>query len=182
MAPVVALSGFMGSGKTTVGRLAAAALGWTFVDLDDEIERRERCSIGEIFARGGEAAFRHVELDALRGVLARQGADDGTVLGLGGGTLTQAEARALLATRSTTVFLAVSPEVAWERVRGSGRPLAVSWEAFSALFVLRAGAYQESADLVIDTEALTPAEVADRVVRSVDPSVVRSVDSSVTPS
>ena len=164
----------MGSGKTTVGRLAAAALGWTFVDLDDEIERRERCSIGEIFARGGEAAFRQVELDALQGVLARQGADDGMVLGLGGGTVTQAEARALLATRSTMVLLAVSPEVAWERVRGSGRPLAVSWEAFSALFGLRAGAYQESADLVIDTEALTPAEVADRVVRSVDPSVTRS--------
>jgi shikimate kinase len=174
VAPVVALSGFMGSGKTTVGRLAAAALGWTFVDLDDEIERRERCSIGEIFARGGEAAFRHVELDALQGVFARQEADDGLVLGLGGGTVTQTEARAILATRSTMVLLAVSPEVAWERVSGSGRPLAVSWEAFSALLGLRADVYQESADLVIDTEALTPAEVADRVVRSVNSSVTRS--------
>ncbi len=180
MAPVVALSGFMGSGKTTVGRLAAAALGWTFVDLDDEIERRERCSIGEIFARGGEAAFRLVELDALQGVFARQGADDGMVLGLGGGTVTQAEARALLATQQHHGPAGRVAEVAWERVRGSGRPLAVSWEAFSALFGLRAGSYRESADLVIDTEALTPAEVADRVVRSVDPSMVRPVDSSVT--
>ena len=167
MAPVVALSGFMGSGKTTVGRLVAVALGWKFVDLDDEVERRERCPIGQIFARGGETAFRRVELEVLQGVLAAQGADDGLVLGLGGGTLTQAEARVLLAAHSTVVYLAVSPDVAWERVRGTGRPLAVSWEAFSALSGGREGAYQESADLVIDTQALTPAEVADRVVRSV---------------
>ena len=123
----------MGSGKTTVGRLVAAALGWTFVDLDDEVERRERCPIGQIFAQEGEAAFRRVELEVLREVLAAHGADEGLVLGLGGGTLTQAEARALLARRSTVIYLAVSPDVAWERVRGTGRPLAVSWEAFTAL-------------------------------------------------
>lgn len=167
MAPVVALSGFMGSGKTTVGRLVASALGWRFVDLDDEVERRERCPISEIFIRGGEAAFRRIELEVLQGVLAVQGEDDGLVLGLGGGTLTQAEARTLLATYGTVVYLAVSPEVAWERVRGTGRPLAASWEAFSALFGRREGVYQESADVVIDTEALTPHEVADRVVSSV---------------
>jgi shikimate kinase len=167
VAPVVALSGFMGSGKTTVGRLVAAALRWKFVDLDDEVERREGCPIGEIFTRGGEVAFRRIELEVLQGVLAAQGADDGLVLGLGGGTLTQAEARTLLATQSTVVYLAVSPDLAWTRVRGTGRPLAVSWEAFSALSDRREGAYEVSADLVIDTEALTPDEVADRVVRTV---------------
>ncbi len=167
MAPVVALSGFMGSGKSTVGRLVAAALGWRFTDLDDEVERRERCPIGEMFARGGEAAFRRVELEVLQDVLSAQAADDGLVLGLGGGTLTRAEARTLLAMHSTVVYLAVSPEVAWERVRGTGRPLAVSWEALSALSARRDGEYRESADLVVDTEALTPDEVADLVVRAV---------------
>lgn len=167
MASVVALSGFMGSGKSTVGRLVAAALGWTFVDLDDEVERREKCPIGQIFIHGGEAAFRQVEFEVLQAVLAARGADDGLVLGLGGGTLTQAEAGTLLARESTVVYLAVSPEVAWERVRGTGRPLAVSWEAFSALSREREGTYRESADLVIGTEAMTPDEVADRVVRAV---------------
>lgn len=167
MAPVIALSGFMGSGKTTVGRLVAVALGWKFVDLDDEVERRERCTIGEIFARGGEDAFRRIELEVLRGVLAAQEADDGLVLGLGGGTLSQTEARTLLATRGTVVYLAVPPEVAWARVRDTGRPLAVSWEAFSALSGQREGVYEESADVVIDTGALTPEEAADRVVRAV---------------
>ena len=167
MAPVVALSGFMGSGKSTVGRLVAAALGWRFTDLDDEVERRKRRPIAEMFALEGESAFRRVELEVLQDVLAARAPGDGLVLGLGGGTLTQAEARGLLAVDGTVIYLAVSPEVAWERVRGTGRPLAVSWEAFSALSVVRDGVYLESADLVIDTGVLTPDEVADRVVRSV---------------
>jgi len=167
VASLIALSGFMGSGKTTVGRLIAAALGWTFVDLDVEVERRELCPIGRIFAERGEAAFRRVELRVLREVLAAPGSEEGLVLGLGGGTLMQAEARALLAAQGKVIYLSVSPDVAWERVRGTGRPLAVSREAFIALFARREATYRESADLVIDTESLTPDEVADRAIHVV---------------
>lgn len=173
MAPsVVALSGFMGSGKTIVGRLVASALGRRFIDLDDEIERRERCTVADVFAREGETGFRRAELGTLEDVLAGLETDDGLVLALGGGTLTQTQACALLAAMGdvVVVHLQVLADEAWERVRNSGRPLAGSWEAFAALAAEREDAYRESADLVIDTAGLTPAEIAERVVQMVSSS------------
>lgn len=175
MAPaVVALSGFMGSGKTTAGRLVAATLGRRFVDLDHEVERREKCTVADVFAREGETGFRRAELAALEEVLggvapAASEADGGLVLALGGGTLTQAPARALLEARggAVVVYLQTLPEEAWERVEHSGRPLARSREAFAALAAEREDVYRESADLVIHTAGLTPLEVAERVVKMV---------------
>jgi shikimate kinase len=85
LAPVsvdrVVLTGFMGSGKTTVGRLLAERLGWTFHDLDDEIERRTGKTVPEIFAQSGEGAFRRQESAALASVLGQHH----IVLALGGG-------------------------------------------------------------------------------------------------
>lgn len=191
MAPaVIALSGFMGSGKTTVGRFVADALGSRFVDLDREVERRERCSVSDLFARDGEAGFRRAELAALGEVLAdvvlaavnaapgpaavnsgcagRAAARGGVVLALGGGALTRARARSLLKTKgAVVVYLHTPTQEAWKRVRGSGRPLAASWEAFAALAAERTDIYEESADVVIETTGLSPLEVAARVVNVV---------------
>ena len=64
--PGLYLVGFMGCGKTTIGRLAAARLGWSFADLDDDIEAAEGATISEIFAKRGEAEFRRIEAEALR--------------------------------------------------------------------------------------------------------------------
>jgi shikimate kinase len=77
----VVLTGFMGSGKTTVGRMLAERLGWTFHDLDDEIERRTGKTVPQIFAESGEAAFRRQESAALASLLGQHR----TVLALGGG-------------------------------------------------------------------------------------------------
>jgi shikimate kinase len=77
----IVLTGFMGSGKTTTGRLLAERLGWEFCDLDSEVERRDGRSVPQIFAEEGEAAFRHLESAALASLLGRKN----LVLALGGG-------------------------------------------------------------------------------------------------
>src|ERR1700749_3713805 len=77
----IVLTGFMGSGKSTVGPLLAAELGWAFLDLDTEIERRTGLTVPQIFAEQGEAAFRKEETAALAAVLGRTR----TVIALGGG-------------------------------------------------------------------------------------------------
>src|SRR5208282_4965089 len=80
------LTGFMGSGKTTVGPLVAERLGWSFVDVDDVIAAEAGCSIPELFRRDGEAAFREREHDAI----ARLAGGDALVLALGGGAIEDA--------------------------------------------------------------------------------------------
>src|ERR1039458_10313852 len=79
----IVLTGFMGSGKTTVGPLVASRLGWSFVDVDDAIEAEAGTTIAELFARHGEQAFRERE----RAAIARLAAGDGLVLALGGGAI-----------------------------------------------------------------------------------------------
>ena len=84
---VVCLTGFMGSGKSTVGRLLAAQLAWHFVDLDTEIERHTGLPIAQIFEQKGESVFRDIEHECLTRVLGRAWERDGRmVLALGGGT------------------------------------------------------------------------------------------------
>ncbi|HET7514684.1 MAG TPA: bifunctional shikimate kinase/3-dehydroquinate synthase [Gaiella sp.] len=139
----LALAGFMGSGKTTLGREAAARLGRTFVDLDDEIERRAGAAIAELFAKRGEAGFRELEEEVAREVL-RDG--EPAVVALGGGAVLSERTRADLAARAFTVLLDVEPEVAWRRVAGGDRPLAHDSDAFHALHRDRQPLYEEVAD------------------------------------
>ncbi len=89
MREMVALTGFMGTGKTTVGQALARLLGWSFFDLDCEIERRQKLAVREIFRLYGEAAFREIETATMRSVL--QQATDPAVLALGGGTFVEPE-------------------------------------------------------------------------------------------
>src|SRR5664279_4249184 len=85
--PIVVLTGFMGSGKTSTGRALAEMLRWEFIDLDEWIEREQQTSIREIFERFGEMEFRKIEQSALRRLLAECSCP--TVLALGGGTFAQ---------------------------------------------------------------------------------------------
>src|SRR5947208_17194666 len=95
------LVGFMGSGKTTVGRRLAKKLGWKFIDLDEEIERRERRPVAEIFREHGETHFRQIERDVFK-KLAVSAAADKSVMALGGGTFLDGENRAVAETRGLT--------------------------------------------------------------------------------
>src|SRR5574341_1520015 len=84
----VFLLGFMGCGKTTVGKLLSQRLGWSFLDVDEEIERRQGRTIRQIFEQDGEPYFRQVESELLEETLAR-GSKESLVVALGGGTIAQ---------------------------------------------------------------------------------------------
>jgi shikimate kinase/3-dehydroquinate synthase len=153
MAPLVALAGFMGSGKSSVGSVAARLLGWRFVDLDEQIVKSEGMPIAEFFVRHGEAEFRQREVEALRAVLpaSRGGVagDHGLVLALGGGTLQGPEAAAMLEEHGRVIFLDVDVDRAWERAHGKGRPLAQDPDAFRALLARRRPSYERTADWIL---------------------------------
>lgn len=154
----IALTGFMGCGKSSTGRALAERLGARSVDLDDEIVARSGRTIPDLF-RDGEAAFRAVELDTLRAVLGDASRAAGpTVLALGGGTLTLPEARELVFGRTLCVYLRTSLETIRRRI-GASDPSRPLFRDAEALFARREPVYALSA-LVIDTDGLAPGEVA----------------------
>ena len=138
----VALVGFMGAGKSTLGREVAERVGREFVDLDAEVENVTGRPIAELFGEG-EAFFRtkeaRVTLDRLRG-------GPPAVLALGGGALGSSQVRDALRELAFTVHVEVDVDEAWARVRESGRPLAKDELEFRALFTKRAPVYAEAAD------------------------------------
>jgi shikimate kinase / 3-dehydroquinate synthase len=137
----LALIGFMGAGKSTIGREVAERIARPFVDLDNEIEKRHG-PIREIFEQRGEQEFRRLEELALAEVLAGPDA----VIALGGGAVLSALNRERLEARAFRVFLDVDVETAWERVRGSDRPLAQRREDFRKLYETRLRFYLELGD------------------------------------
>jgi len=139
----LALAGFMGSGKTTVGRAVAERLGRRLVDLDRELEVRSGGAVGDLFATRGEAGFRELEEGVAREIL-RDG--DPAVVALGGGAVLSERTRQDLARHAFTVLLDVDPQTAWRRVGGSDRPLAQDEDAFHALHRDRQPLYERVAD------------------------------------
>jgi shikimate kinase/3-dehydroquinate synthase len=141
----LALVGFMGAGKSTLGREVAGRLDRPFADADEAIEAAAGRSIPELFADEGEEGFRARETGAVRALLAGPPA----VLALGGGAVTRAETRALLA-GARVVLVDVPVDVAWERVRDSDRPLAQDEAKFRRLYEERLPVYREVADAVAE--------------------------------
>jgi shikimate kinase len=158
------LVGFMGTGKTTVGRLAAQRLGFACIDSDREIERQSGRTIPEIFADSGEAAFRRMELDFIEsGHPASR-----TVVACGGGLIVQPGAPELLRNRGVVVCLHASVETILERTgRQSNRPLLACADPegrIRALFAEREPVYR-SAGTVILTDVRPLREVVAHVIR-----------------
>jgi shikimate kinase len=157
------LTGFMGSGKTTVGRALAGALGWSFVDLDAEVEARAAMTVREVFARLGEPAFRELEHEALRDVIA---APPPVVVATGGGTFTFERNLALLQGAGVSVWLNPSFATIVRRIGTLGkrdRPLFRNEAEALALYQARLPAYR-LAEHRIDVGADDSAdEVAARV-------------------
>ena len=152
----VVLVGFMGAGKSTVGPLVAQRLGWTFLDLDDDIEAAAGRTVPEIFATDGEAAFRAAERAAAERAVRRKR----LVLATGGGAFTVPETRRVLQQGAMTVWLRCTLDALLARIPTDGsRPLAANRATIGPLLVGREPSYA-LADLTVDTTHTAPADVA----------------------
>jgi len=144
---VVCLVGFMGAGKTSVGKLLSRRLGWPFEDLDDRIEAREGHSIAKIFRDSGEAEFRRAEHAALRELLSEAG-DAAKIVALGGGAFAQPENLTLLEkSGASVVFLDGTPEELFRRceLQAISRPLRRDPVQFRDLYEQRRPSYMAAA-------------------------------------
>ncbi len=148
--PGVYVVGFMASGKTTVGRMLAAHIGWPFADLDEDIEKHEHQSIVEIFEKRGEAEFRRIERERIWKRVHAVECGRPLVMALGGGTYAQPENAELLANNGVTVWLDCPLQMIEERVKHQNhRPLARDLDRMRKLYAERRPFY-ERADFRID--------------------------------
>jgi shikimate kinase len=152
---VIVLVGFMGAGKTTVGRLLAAQLGVPFTDSDQVIEDRAGKPIRQIFADDGEAAFRALEHQVIADLLAGQD----IVLALGGGALEHALTRKLL-TEAPVAFLRVGFAEALSRVGGDGGRPMLARPGIADIYAGRQAAYETMATLAVDVDGRSPEDIA----------------------
>ncbi len=159
--PGIYLAGFMGSGKSTVGKLLADQLGWEFVDLDAEIESRERSSISQIFEVRGEAEFRRIETDMIRHWVRMIERGVPTVVALGGGAFVQPGNFELIENHGISVWLDCTFETVHARLteEQAKRPLAQDPEKFRQLFDGRRESYAR-ADFRVDGNCDTTGTVA----------------------
>lgn len=174
------LAGFMGTGKSKAGRIVADRLRRTFIDLDEVIEERAGRTINDIFAEEGEPIFRVYETKALNSVVTSAPA----VIALGGGAPTVPEIRRIVKESGVTILLSADWPTIWNRIRGdTTRPLLASvlgetdatgepFDRFVAkatpLLESRVVDYDAIADFTIDTSALSPDDVAERILAIVN--------------
>jgi len=163
----LALIGFMGVGKSSVGRIVAAQLHHDFVDTDELIERRAGKAVSEIFAQQGEAAFREMErllLEEMKGWRRK-------VISTGGGLAANEANLASLREHALIICLWASPEAIWQRVRHqSHRPLLQDSDPpgrIRTLLAERAPFYKQ-ADVLVNSELRSLREVAQQVLHQVN--------------
>lgn len=158
----IVLIGFMGAGKTSVGKRLAERLGIPFVDTDARIEQKTGQSISAIFAEQGEMAFRAIETAMLKELAAEPAA----VIATGGGIVTQEDNWPLLKALGWVVHLYAPTEALFLRVnRQNHRPLLQTEnprESFESLYQAREALYRQ-ADFVLDTANRSPHEIADEL-------------------
>jgi len=163
----IVLTGFMGSGKSTVGPMMAARLGWRFVDADDVIEAEAGSKITELFARHGEAEFRRREHEAI----ARLAEGEELVLALGGGAIETEEVRTLLLGSFGTllVHLEVELETTLKRCAGTEqtRPILADRANLAARYARRLPLYR-LAHVSVKVDELTPVEAVEAIVQAAE--------------
>jgi shikimate kinase len=155
----------MGSGKSTVGPIVAARLGWQFVDVDNVIEAEAGAAIAEIFSRHGEGAFR----DREHATVARLATGEGLVLALGGGAIEREDTRTLLLKTPGTLLVHLEVELSTTLARCSGtentRPVLADHANLAARYERRLPLYR-MAHISLRTDLLTPQQVSESVVRA----------------
>ena len=162
---MVTLTGFMGSGKTTVGKVLADFLGCPFMDLDDLVVKKAGKSIPDIFAQDGEPAFRLLEAQVLRKTVEKY-EESTAVLALGGGAVLAPASAVLLHEKTVCIYLRATLDTLLARLDGetAGRPLADA--SLADRLASREPIYEKTAHVIIDTDGLSPDEVADEIIIS----------------
>jgi shikimate kinase len=161
----IVLTGFMGSGKSTVGPIVAQRLDWRFVDVDDVIAAEAGATIPEIFRNEGETEFRKREQETI----ARLAGSDGLVLALGGGAIEDAETRRRLLADPATLMVHLEVELATTLARCKGtedlRPVLADEANLAGRYERRLPLYR-MAHVALNVDSLTPEQVADAIVRA----------------
>jgi shikimate kinase len=170
----VILVGFMGAGKSSVGRALAARLNWSFEDLDTRIERRENKSVPDIFRAGGEEYFRGLEQGELQELLSELPDEAKKVIALGGGTFAQSScAKVIEDAAIPTIFLDATLDELWRRCTekseepGLDRPMLRDLRAFRALYEKRRPCYL-AASHTLETTGKTVDEVVAELIKVLD--------------
>lgn len=160
----IVLMGFMGAGKTTVGKELAKAMNCEFLDTDEQIEKEQGCKISEIFSREGEEAFRNLETELLKRLQNRK---EMFVLSIGGGMPVRAENRELLRNLGEVVYLRTSKEEIIRRLSGdTNRPLLQGGaleEKVTFLMNAREQIYIETAHREVLTDGKEPLEIVKNI-------------------
>jgi shikimate kinase len=153
----------MASGKSTVGPVLAAKLNRDFIDLDRVIESKVGCAIVDLIARDGEERFRRIETETLREVASQSAA----IIAPGGGAITRAENRELMAQLGITLWLDAPFELCWRRIQkdGATRPLAPNETAARTRYEQRLALYQQSAVHIPIGETHSPEDIAEIAIR-----------------
>lgn len=155
------LIGFMGTGKSTTGRILANMSGYEFFDSDEEIEKKAGMTIKDIFSRQGESCFRKLESEVIEDLANRRGC----VISTGGGVVLSGRNMEILKSNGTIISLKAKPEVILERIdKTGGRPLLNVDDPCNAIYGIlnaREGLYK--GDLILDTSYMNPEETAVRI-------------------
>ena len=165
LTPGIYLTGFMASGKTTIGRLLADELGWRFVDIDEEIEEEQGISIAEIFDQRGEQEFREIESAAVRKQVRAIEKGRPSVVALGGGAFAQAKIAELLEENGISIWLDCPLPIVRMRVaQAAHRPLARDERQFEQLYQDRRASYAR-ADFRIEITSDKPSDTVAMILK-----------------
>jgi shikimate kinase len=163
----IILVGYMGSGKSTVGKNIAVLRDYSFVDTDEMIEEKEKRTINEIFATEGEQSFRDMETGLLRQLIANN--SEKLIISTGGGMPLRKENRELLRQLGDVVYLKASPETIYERLKDdTTRPLLQCdnpKQKIVEMIAMREPIYEESASIVVNVDKLSQFEIAQEIIR-----------------
>lgn len=161
----ISLIGFMGSGKTSTGKLLADRLNFLFIDLDNIIELSLGMPISDIFERHGEEYFRNTETNSIKKVYVNKNC----IFACGGGVIVRHENIEIIRKHSTVIFLHVSPAIAFERLKNEdNRPLLKNPDRLNIITELmekRDSLYRSASDLIFDTDFKKPREVAEEILK-----------------
>ena len=164
----IALIGYRGSGKSTIGKILAEKTGWELVCLDELIEKRAGKSIPEIVEQEGWERFRQLESEILKEVIKKEPA----IFDLGGGVVEREENRKLIKENCFVVWLKASPEVLAERIKHSqNRPSLTGkdfLEEISGVLARRTPFYQEVSHLELNTQNQEPSQLVQKIIKILD--------------